>query len=48
MLLASRRLGVPMIIGSAAGTGTNSRVDLFVQIIEDLARKHALPLFRVG
>jgi hypothetical protein len=31
MLLASRRLGVPMIIGSAGDTGTNSRVDLFVQ-----------------
>jgi hypothetical protein len=48
MLLASRRLGVPMIIGSAGDTGTNSRVDLFVQIIEDLAHKHALPQFRVG
>jgi hypothetical protein len=23
-------------------------VDLFVQIIKDLARKHALPAFRVG
>ena len=30
MLLASRELGVPMIIGSAGDTGTNSRVDLFV------------------
>ena len=48
MLLAARRLGVPMIIGSAGDTGTNSRVDLFVQIIKDLARKHALPAFRVG
>ena len=48
MLLASRRLGVPMIIGSAGDTGTNSRVDLFVRIIQDLARKHALPGFRVG
>jgi hypothetical protein len=48
MLLASRRLGVPMIIGSAGDTGTNSRVDLFVQIIHELARKHALPAFRVG
>ena len=48
MLLAARRLGVPMIIGSAGDTGTNSRVDMFVQIIKDLARKHALPAFRVG
>ena len=28
MLLASRELGVPMIIGSAGDTGANSRVDL--------------------
>jgi hypothetical protein len=48
MLLASRRLGVPMIIGSAGDTGTNSRVDLFVGIIRDLARKHGLPKFRLG
>src|SRR5215210_3859709 len=36
MLLASRELGVPMIIGSAGDTGANSRVDMFVQIIRDL------------
>ena len=48
MLLGARRLGVPMIIGSAGDTGTNSRVDLYVRIIQDLARKHALPQFRVG
>jgi hypothetical protein len=48
MLLASRRLGVPMIVGSAGDTGSNSRVDLFVGIIRDLATKHELPRFRVG
>jgi hypothetical protein len=48
MLLASRRLGVPMIIGSAGDTGANSRVDLYVSIIRDLARSHALAKFRVG
>jgi hypothetical protein len=48
MLLASRRLGVPMIVGSAGDTGSNSRVDLFVGIIQDLARKHGLARFRVG
>ena len=49
MLLAARRLGVPMIIGSAGDTGTNSRAEIWsVQIIKDLARKHALPTFRVG
>jgi hypothetical protein len=48
MLLASRRLGVPMIVGSAGDTGTNSRVDLFVGIIRDLALKHRLARFRIG
>src|SRR5215470_7266645 len=48
MLIASRRLGVPMIIGSAGDTGTNSRVDLFVGIVQGLARKHGLRKFRVG
>src|ERR1700738_1558892 len=48
MLLASRRLGVPMIVGSAGDTGSNSRVDLFVGIIRDLAKKHGLARFRVG
>lgn len=48
MLLASRRLGVPMIIGSAGDTGTNSRVDLYVNIIRELAQKHGLKRFRIG
>jgi Acyclic terpene utilisation family protein AtuA len=48
MLLASRRLGVPMIVGSAGDTGANGRVDVFVGIIQDLARKHRLARFRLG
>jgi hypothetical protein len=48
MLLASRRLDVPMIVGSAGDTGSNSRVDLFVGIIRGLAEKHRLPRFRLG
>src|SRR2546423_9788969 len=48
MLLASRELGVPMIIGSSGDTGSNSRVDLFVGIIRDLAAKHRLKPFKVG
>src|SRR3984893_2648074 len=48
MLLASRRLGVPMIVGSAWDTGTNSRLDLFVGIIRELARKHGMARFNVG
>jgi hypothetical protein len=48
MLLASRQLGVPMIIGSSGDTGSNSRVDLYVQIVKDLAAKHRLSRFNVG
>jgi Acyclic terpene utilisation family protein AtuA len=48
MLLASRELGVPMIIGSSGDTGSNSRVDLFVRIIRELAGKHRLKRFKLG
>lgn len=48
MLLAARRLNVPMIIGSAGDTGTNSRVDLFVRIIREIAAEHNLSPFRLG
>jgi hypothetical protein len=48
MLLASRKLGVPMIIGSAGDTGANSRVDLYVGMIREIAAKHALPAFKLG
>lgn len=44
MLLAAREQGVPMLIGSAGDTGSNSRVDRYVQIIKDLASEHNLPL----
>ena len=48
MLLASRELGVPMIIGSSGDTGSNSRVDLYVKIIKELAAKHRMPQFKLG
>ncbi len=48
MLVESRKLGVPMIIGSAGDTGSNSRVDMFVNIIKELAEKHNIPKFKVG
>ncbi len=48
MLVAARRLGVPMIIGSAGDTGANSRVDLYVQMIRDIARQHGLAPFRLA
>ena len=37
MLLASRQLGVPMIIGSSGDTGSNSRVDLYVTGVQTCA-----------
>jgi hypothetical protein len=48
MLLAARARNVPMIIGSAGDTGADSRVELYVEIIQSLARKHGLARFRVG
>lgn len=48
MLLASRKLGIPMMIGSAGDTGANSRVDLYVDIIKKLAEKYNLPKFKIG
>jgi len=48
MLVASRKLGVPMIIGSSGDTGSNSRVDLYVRIIQELAVKHRMPAFKLG
>ncbi|GAX88819.1 acyclic terpene utilization AtuA family protein [Effusibacillus lacus] len=48
MLLAAREQGVPMIVGSAGDTGSNSRVDMYVQIIKDLAKEHNLPKFKLA
>lgn len=48
MLLASRKQGVPMIIGSAGDTGTKSRVDMYVDIVKELAKKHILPEFKLA
>jgi hypothetical protein len=47
-LPAARQQGIPFIIGSAGDTGTNSRVDLFVEMVKDLAIQYKLPKFKVG
>jgi len=47
-LTASRRKGVPLVIGSAGDTGSNRGVDEFVGIIKALAREHGIPKFRIG
>jgi hypothetical protein len=48
ILLAARRLGVPMLIGSAGDTGANSRVDRYVEIIREIAARHHLAPFKLG
>lgn len=47
-LLESRKRGIPMIIGSAGDTGSNSAVNLFVKMTQDIAKKHKIPKFKVG
>ena len=45
MLVAAREQGVPMIIGSAGDTGSNAKVDLFVELIGRLQKRIiSLPL----
>ena len=48
MLLAARRLGVPMIVGSASDTGTDRGVRQYAAIIEELARRHRLAPFTLA
>ena len=48
MLVAGRRKSMPMIIGSAGDTGTNSRVDRYIGIVQELAREHKIPPFKLG
>ncbi len=48
MLTEARRLGVPMIIGSASDTGTDRGVRQFAQIIRDIAAEKGLAPFRMA
>ncbi len=48
MLVGARKLSVPMMIGSAGDTGTNSRVDRYIGLIHDLAKEHDIPRFKLG
>lgn len=48
MLVAAREQGVPMIIGSAGDTGSNSRVDMYVEIVKELAKKHGMSKFKLA
>jgi hypothetical protein len=48
MLLASREHNIPMLIGSAADTGSNYGVQLYVEMIREIAKNHDLPEFKIG
>lgn len=47
MLIAARKQGVPMMIGSSGDTGTNSRVDRYVEMMKTLSQKHHLAPFKL-
>jgi hypothetical protein len=48
MLLEARRLGVPMIVGSASDTGSDRGVDQFVRLIREIAAEHRLAPFKLA
>jgi Acyclic terpene utilisation family protein AtuA len=48
MLVAARRLRIPLIIGSASDTGTDRGVDRYVRLISDISAQHRLAPFRVA
>lgn len=48
MLLAARRLAIPMIVGSASDAGTDRGVASFVQMIRDIASEHHLAPFSLA
>jgi len=48
MLVAARRLGVPLIIGSASDTGTDRGVEQYVRLIRDITAQHRLSPFRLA
>jgi Acyclic terpene utilisation family protein AtuA len=48
MLLAARRLRIPLIIGSASDTGTDRGVDQYVRIVREIAAEHGLGPFELA
>ncbi|MEO8443195.1 MAG: acyclic terpene utilization AtuA family protein [Betaproteobacteria bacterium] len=47
-LTATRKKGIPLIIGSAGDSGSNHGVDHFVSMIRELAEEHRIPKFKLG
>jgi len=48
MLLAAREQKVPMIIGSAGDQGTNKSVDMYVELIKEIAQEEKLDNFKLA
>ena len=48
MLLAARRLGIALILGSASDTGTDREVDQYVRLVREIAAEHGLGPFRLA
>jgi hypothetical protein len=48
MLTAARRLGVPMIVGSAGGAGTDASVDRYAELIREIAAEQSLTAFTLA
>jgi hypothetical protein len=48
MLVAARRLGVPMIVGSAGGAGTDAAVDRYTEIVTEIAEEEGIRGFNLA
>lgn len=48
MVVAGLERRIPVLVGSAGGAGTNRAVDLYVDIIREIARERNLPRFRIA
>jgi hypothetical protein len=48
MLLEARRLDIPMIIGSCGSTGTDRGVNLFLELIKEIADEHKIKPFTLA
>jgi hypothetical protein len=48
MLCAARRLGIPLVIGSASDTGTDRGVDQYRRLVREIAAAHGLGRFTLA
>jgi len=48
VLLLARRRGVPLLVGSSGGAGTDVGVDRFARMVREIAEQERLPRFRLA